>query len=113
MLKTFTVVANEVIGLSATECTLMQFNYNPEQIHDPETVLRSAVKDYLLTDEGKRQLELNCDCWNWGDVDDIPDSFFLNYGLAKVAPLDVDIVVDRNESFTDGCDEDEEELCNE
>jgi hypothetical protein len=47
MLKTFTIVANEVIGLSATECTLMQFSYNPEQIHDPETVLRSAVMDYL------------------------------------------------------------------
>lgn len=43
MLKTFTIVANEVIGLSATECTLMQFSYNPEQIHDPETVLRSDV----------------------------------------------------------------------
>lgn len=26
MLKTFTIVANEVIGLSATECTLMQFS---------------------------------------------------------------------------------------
>lgn len=46
MLKTFTIVANEVIGLSATECTLMQFSYNPEQIHDPESVLRSAVMDY-------------------------------------------------------------------
>ena len=86
MLKTFTIVANEVIGLSATECTLMQFSYNPEQIHDPETVLRSAVMDYLKTDEGKRQLEINCGCWNWGDVDDIPGSFFLNYGLTKIAP---------------------------
>ena len=53
MLRVFTIVANEVIGLSATECTLMQFSYNPEQIHDPESVLRSAVKDYLNTDEGK------------------------------------------------------------
>lgn len=42
-MEVFTIVANEVIGLSATECTLMQFSYNPEQIHDPETVLRSAV----------------------------------------------------------------------
>lgn len=53
MLRVFTIVANEVIGLSATECTLMQFSYNPEQIHDPESVLRSAVMDYLKTDEGK------------------------------------------------------------
>lgn len=71
----------------------------------PCLVLRGAVKDYLKTDEGKRQLELNCGCWNWGDVDDIPSSFFVNYGLAKLAPLDVDIVVDRNESFTDDYDE--------
>lgn len=76
-MEVFTIVANEVIGLSATECTLIQFSYNPEQIRDPETVLRSAVKDYLKTDEGKRQLEINCGCWNWGDVDDIPGSFFL------------------------------------
>lgn len=109
MLKTFTVVANEVIGLSATECTLMQFRYNPEQIHDPETVLRCAVKDYLQTEEGKHQLKINCGCWNWGDVDDIPGSFFLDYGLAKVAPFDADIVVDRNESFANDYDEDEEE----
>lgn len=48
-MEVFTIVANEVIGLSATECTLIQFSYNPEQIRDPETVLRSAVKDYLKT----------------------------------------------------------------
>lgn len=98
-MEVFTIVANEVIGLSATECTLIQFSYNPEQIRDPESVLRSAVKDYLKTDEGKRQLEINCGCWNWGDVDDIPGSFFLNYGLAKIAPPDVNAVVDHNESL--------------
>lgn len=101
MTKVFTIVANEAIGLSTTECTLMQFSYNPEQIHDPESVLRGAIKDYLKTDEGKRQLEINCGCWNWGDVDDIPGSFFLNYGLGKITTLDVDIIVDRNESFAD------------
>lgn len=71
-MEVFTIIANEVIGLSATECTLIQFSYNPEQIRDPETVLRSAIKDYLKTDEGKRQLEINCGCWNWGDVDETP-----------------------------------------
>lgn len=100
MTKVFTIVANEVVD-GAVECTLIQFSYNPEQIHDPESVLRGAIKDYLKTDEGKRQLEINCGCWNWGDVDDIPGSFFLNYGLGKITPLDVDIIVDRNESFAD------------
>ena len=91
MTKVFTIVANEVVD-GAVECTLIQFSYNPEQIHNPESVLRGAIKDYLKTDEG---------CWNWGDVDDIPGSFFLNYGLGKITPLDVDIIVDRNESFAD------------
>lgn len=35
-MEVFTIVANEVIGLSATECTLIQFSYNPEQIRDPK-----------------------------------------------------------------------------
>ena len=43
-MEVFTIVANEVIGLSATECTLIQFSYNPEQIRDPETVLRSLSR---------------------------------------------------------------------
>lgn len=30
MTKVFTIVANEAIDLSTTECTLMQFSYNPE-----------------------------------------------------------------------------------
>ena len=94
-MEVFTIVANEVIGLSATECTLIQFSYNPEQIRDPETVLRSAVKDYLKTDEGKRQLEINCGCWN--------------YGLTKIAPPDVNVVVDRNENFMDDYEDCEEE----
>lgn len=67
MTKVFTIVANEVVD-GAVECTLIQFSYNPEQIHNPESVLRGAIKDYLKTDEGKRQLEINCGCWNWGDV---------------------------------------------
>ena len=50
MTKVFTIVANEAIDLSTTECTLMQFSYNPEQIYDPESVLRGAIKDYLKTD---------------------------------------------------------------
>ena len=67
MTKVFTIVANEVVD-RAVECTLIQFSYNPEQIHDPESVLRGAIKDYLKTDEGKRQLEINCGCWNWGKL---------------------------------------------
>lgn len=42
-MEVFTIVANEVIGLSATECTLIQFSYNPEQICDPETHLYIAT----------------------------------------------------------------------
>lgn len=39
MTKVFTIVANEVVD-RAVECTLMQFSYNPEQIHDPEKLVK-------------------------------------------------------------------------
>lgn len=60
MLRVFTIVANEVIGLSATECTLMQFSYNPEQIHDPESVPRSEenrIEEFIANNDS--QLEDN------------------------------------------------------
>lgn len=111
MTKVFTIVANEVVD-GAVECTLIQFSYNPEQIHNPESVLRGAIKDYLKTGEGKRQLEINCGCFNWDDAYYIPDRFFEKYGLTKVVAPNVDLIVDHNESFTDDFsdyDEDDEE----
>lgn len=109
MKSTYTIAVNEVIGLSTAETILMQFEYDQQKINDPETTLRTAIKNYMKTDTGKQQVNMNCGCWNWGDVDDIPGSFFLNYGLTKIAPPDVNVVVDRNESFMDDYDDCTEE----
>lgn len=65
MKSTYTIAVNEVIGLSAAETILMQFEYDQQKINDPETTLRAAIKDYLKTDEGKRQVNMNCGCFNW------------------------------------------------
>ena len=108
MKSTYTIAVNEVIGLSAAETILMQFEYDQQKINDPETTLRTAIKDYLKTDEGKRQVNMNCDCFNWGDAYDIPDKFFEKYGLTKVVAPNVDLIVDHNESFTDDFSDDEE-----
>ena len=109
MMSTYTIAINEVIGLSAAETILMQFEYDLQKINDPETTLRTAIKDYLKTDEGKRQVNMNCGYFNWGDAYDIPDKFFEKYGLTKVVAPNVDLIVDHNESFTDDFSDDDED----
>ena len=112
MKSTYTIAVNEVIGLSTAETILMQFEYDQQKINDPETTLRTAIKNYLKTDAGKQQVNMNCGCFTWGDAYDIPDRFFEKYGLTKVVAPNVDLIVDHNESFTvdfSDYDEDDEE----
>lgn len=73
MKSTYTIAVNEVIGLSTAETILMQFEYDQQKINDPETTLRTAIKNYMKTDTGKQQVNMNCGCFNWGDAYDIPD----------------------------------------
>lgn len=112
MKSTYTIAVNEVIGLSTAETILMQFEYDQQKINDSEATLRTAIKNYLKTDAGKQQVNMNCGCFNWGDAYYIPDRFFEKYGLTKVVAPNVDLIVDHNESFTDDFsdyDEDDEE----
>lgn len=101
MEKIFTIAVREYFGLHNSGTSILQFKYDHEQVSDVLTQVRRAVGDYLKTEDGKKALDDNFGCFDWGDVDDIPGSFFLNYGLGKITPLDVDIIVDRNESFAD------------
>ena len=57
---------------------------------------------YLKTEDGKKALDDNFGCFDWGDVYDIPDSFFAGYGLLKVATPEIDAVVNHDESLVDG-----------
>ena len=108
MLKQFTVVSNEIVEHGAIESIMMQFYYDPEEVKDPEKNLRKAVKDYLKTDAGKQQLNINCGCFNWGDVADIEESFFIPYGIYTFEVKDVDLAVNHNESFVDELEINEE-----
>ena len=54
MKSTYTIAVNEVIGLSTAETILMQFEYDQQKINDPETTLRTAIKNYLKTDASNR-----------------------------------------------------------
>lgn len=103
MKKIFTIAAMEHYGLYNTEATILQFEYDPEQVSDVLTQVRHAVGDYLNeTEDGKKAFNDNFGCFDWGDVYDIPDSFFAGYGLMKVAAPEVDVVVNQDESLVYG-----------
>lgn len=60
----------------------------------------SIAKDYLKTDEGKKELEYNSGNYNWNDFAYIPNEFFEKYGV-KSLPVTSNICreVDANESL--------------
>ena len=50
-------------------------------------VFRKIAKDYLATDEGKRELEYSCGCFNLNDFAYIPEKFLNRYGISSVPIL--------------------------
>lgn len=100
MTKIFTIAANEIIGPFSTETTMLQFEYDSEKTYDVLAQIRSAVKAYLETKEGKNTLHLNCGCFNWGDAAEIPSDFFEPFGLKKLDAPAADLTVDFNEDLT-------------
>lgn len=100
MTKIFTIAANEIIGPFSTETTMLQFEYDSEKTYDVLAQIRSAVKAYLETEEGKKTLNLNCGCFNWGDAAEIPDAFFKPFGLKKLDAPAANLTVDFNEDLT-------------
>lgn len=102
MEKIFTIAVREYFGLHNSGTTILQFKYDHEQVSDVITQVRRAVGDYLKTEDGKKALDDNFGCFDWGDVYDIPDSFFAGYGLLKVATPEIDAVVNHDESLVDG-----------
>lgn len=108
MTKIFTIAANEIIGPFSTETTMLQFEYDSEKTYDVLAQVRSTVKAYLDTEEGKKTLSLNCGCFNWGDAAEIPDSFYESFGLKKLDAPVADLTVDFNEDMTSDEISDEE-----
>lgn len=49
---------------------------------EAETKIRTAILDYLSTDEGAGQVQLTCQDFNWGDAfNDVPDAFYQKHGI--------------------------------
>lgn len=78
------------------------FKYD-DKITDPETALRSAVADFLTTDDGEKATKDTCNDFNWGDVlSYVPESFLNKHGIYTVYGSNIiDIVVDQDEVLCD------------
>lgn len=55
-----------------------------DEIEDPESALRQAIKDFLVTEEGKKAIEETSGDFNWGDIFTyVPDEFLEKRGFRR------------------------------
>ena len=67
-------------------------------VNEVEQRLRDAVNEYLQTDEGKHQIELTCNDFNWGDaIMYVPQAIWQRHGLTLSAPVTMSIRVRQDE----------------
>lgn len=87
----------------------------PSEEFDLRAAIRTAVRDYLSTDEGRRTWDYNCRNFNWADFAMNIDSIECQrYGFSPVGNEQYsDLIVDWDEELADGydpfCEEAEEE----
>ncbi|WP_214688281.1 MULTISPECIES: hypothetical protein [unclassified Exiguobacterium] len=80
-----------------------------DSITEPEVALRDAVKDFLMSDEGKKCVIYACGDFNWGDaISNITDEFLQPHGLVSFNVSET-IVVNQDEVLFS--DIQEEVLC--
>jgi hypothetical protein len=49
---------------------------------EPEKAMRDAIKEYLLTDSGKKMIRYSCDDYNWGDaVNSVDNEIWEKHGI--------------------------------
>lgn len=76
------------------------FTVHDDKIADLPGTIKKACIAYANTASGFRNYQQNCHCFNWGDVDFVPNSFFLQYGIEKDEMLvDEQLTVDYYEQL--------------
>lgn len=69
-----------------------------DSISNPEDTLRKAVHDYLLTDDGKDSIVINCSNFSWRDaIMAIPNKHYQKYGLRLIKKHIASVNVKQNE----------------
>lgn len=57
---------------------------------DPEQSFRTAIKEFLETEEGRAAIENSCDDFNWGDaMMVVPDEFWEKHGIRELSRGDI------------------------
>ena len=91
------VVATEQNGLDVRSCNYI-FTVFDEQT-DLLTAIKKAVAAYVNTNAGIQKYQQNCDSFNWGDLDSIPNSYLRQFGFEKDDLYLNGTVVDFNEQL--------------
>lgn len=96
------VVATEQNGLDVRSCNYI-FTVFDEQT-DLLTAIKKAVAAYVNTNAGIQKYQQNCDSFNWGDLDSIPNSYLRQFGFEKDDFYLNGTIVDFNEQLVSGND---------
>ena len=84
----------------------------PSTAFDLHAAIKAAIRDYFLTEEGKRTLEYTCGCFNWADFHMyISDELCVKHGFKRLnTEVFSDEIVNWDEDLTDGFSLEEDEL---
>lgn len=76
------------------------FTVHDDKITDLPGTIKKACIAYANTASGFQNYQQNCNSFNWGDVDYVPNSFFQQYGIEKdEMPVDEQLTVDYYEQL--------------
>ena len=81
-----------------------------DSVKDPMANLRAAIREYGLTEDGKRDVAHACGYYNWGDAScAVLDKILPRYGLRYMETNAVDVFVNHDEILIDSDDVEQEE----
>lgn len=67
-------------------------------VENPEEALRNAVKDFMISEDGKDGIIYACGDYNWGDaISGITDEFLIPHGLRWYNEDVITVIVNQDE----------------
>ena len=94
---------NLTIHDSTGQAEVIVLNFRTEHTSPAtaEAAVRAAVKNYLLSEDGKKDIENNNGSFNWGDVAiSVPEPYYIREGLYPVkANRSMDMEVEHDEDL--------------
>ena len=102
MVETIVAIEQEELEFRAMVLTFEVADANC----DLRASVMAAVTEFCQTDKGREIFEANCECFNWADLNSVPNEFFERHGCKLITADPADMTVDWNERLVNDADMD-------